>query len=67
MKCDWIVSHFEEWEECYVHWLSPYTDNTEIRVVFIISIAVGSLMRYSRVRPQETIKDMILRAEQDCI
>lgn len=66
-RCDWIVGHFEEWEKEYGHWLSPYTDNTEIRVVFMISIAVGSLMRYYRIRPQERIKDMILRAVDDVI
>jgi hypothetical protein len=66
-RCDWIVGHFEEWEREYGHWLSPYTDNTEIRVVFMISIAVGSLMRYYRVRPQERIKNMILRAVDDMI
>ena len=66
-RCDWIVGHFEQWEEQYGHWLSPYTDNTEIRVVFMISIAVGSLMRYYRIRPQQKIKDMILRAVDDVI
>jgi hypothetical protein len=64
-KCDWIVSHFEEWEKKYGLWLSPYMDNTEIRVVFMISVAVASLMRYYRVRPQEKIKAMILRAVDD--
>lgn len=64
-KCDWIVSHFEEWENKYGLWLAPYTDNTAIRVVFMISVAVGSLMRYYRVRPQEKIKAMILRAVKD--
>ena len=64
-KCDWIVGHFEEWEEKYGLWLAPYTDNTAIRVVFMISVAVGSLMRYYRVSPQEKIKGMILRAVKD--
>jgi thiol-disulfide isomerase/thioredoxin len=66
-KCDWIVSHFEEWEKKYGLWLSPYTDNTEIRAVFMISVAVASLMRYYRVRPQEKIKAMILRAVDDLV
>ncbi len=64
-KCDWIVSHFEEWENKYGLWLAPYTDNSAIRVVFMISVAVGSLMRYYRVRPQDKIKNMILRAVKD--
>lgn len=66
-KCDRIVSHFEEWEKKYGLWLSPYTDNTHIRSVFMISIAAASLMRYYRVRPQEKIKAMILRAVDDLI
>ncbi len=64
-KCDWIVGHFKEWEERYGLWLSPYTDNTVIRVVFMISVAVGSLMRYYRVRPNDDIKRMILKAVDD--
>lgn len=67
LKCDWIVGHFEDWEKEYGHWLSPYTDNTAIRVVFMVSIAVGSLMRYYRIRPSEKIKGMIIRAVDDLI
>ena len=66
-KCDWIVSHFEEWERKYGLWLAPYTDNTLIRVVFMISVAVASLRRYDRVRPQEKIRGMILRAVDDLL
>lgn len=66
-KCDWIIGHFVQWENKYGHWLSPYTDNTEIRVPFMISIAVGSLMRFYRIRPQQHIKEMMLRAIDDLI
>lgn len=66
-KCDWIVGHFEDWEKEYGHWLSPYTDNTAIRVVFMIAIAVGSLMRYYRIQPQDRIRDMILRSVDDLL
>lgn len=64
-KCDWIVGHFKEWENKYGLWLSPYTDNTAIRVVFMIAVAVGSLMRYYRIRKNDEIKSMILRAVND--
>lgn len=64
-KCDWIVGHFVEWENKYGLWLSAYTDNTAIRVVFMISVAVGSLMRYYRIKPDEKIRAMILRAVDD--
>ncbi len=64
-KCEWIVHHFKVWEEKYGLWLSPYTDNTAIRVVFMISVAVGSLIRYYRINPKEEIKNMILKAVKD--
>ncbi len=66
-KCEWIVGHFREWENHYGHWLSPYTDNTLIRVGFMISVAVGSLMRYYRIRPDEELCNMILRAVDDLV
>lgn len=66
-KCDWIVSHFENWEKESGHWLSPYTDNTSIRVVLMISSTVVSLMRYYRIDPQTRMKDMILRSVDDLI
>lgn len=66
-KCDWIVGHFTEWKEEYGQWLSPYLDNVTIHVVFMISIAASSLMRYYRIRPQEHIKHMILDAVDDMI
>ena len=66
-KCDWIVGHFKEWKEEYGLWLAPYTDNTAIRVVFMISVAVCSLMRYYRVSKNEEIKLMILDAVDDLV
>lgn len=66
-KGEWIIGHFREWEQEYGHWLSPYTDNTLIRVPFMISVAVGSVMRYYRVRPSEEVKGMILRAVDDLV
>ncbi len=66
-KCERIVNDFKVWEETFGNWLAPYTDNTAVRVVFMISIAVGSLMRYYRVFPDPKIKDMIIRAVDDMI
>lgn len=66
-KCEWIVDSFKKWEEEYGYWLAPYTDNTTIRVGFMISVAIGSVMRYYRVFPREDIKDMIIRAVDDLI
>ena len=66
-KCDFIVDHFARWEQEKGHWLSKYLDNVSIRVVFMISVAVVSLMRYNRVRPQKRIEDMIIRAVDDML
>ena len=66
-KCDWIVGHFESWENKYGKWLAPYTDNAVIRVTFMISVAITSLIRYHRINPQEKTKGMMLRAVDDLI
>ena len=66
-KCDWIVGHFKEWKEEYGLWLSPYMDNVAIRVVFMISVAACSLMRYYRINKDPAIKDMILAAVDDLV
>ena len=64
-KCRWILSQFELWNGRYGNWLAPYTDNTTIRVGFMISVAVGSLMRYYRAFPDDELKKMILGAIDD--
>ncbi len=66
-KCDWIINSFKVWEEQYGNWLAPYTDNTTVRVGFMISVAIGSVMRYYREFPRQDIKDMIIRAVDDLI
>lgn len=66
-KCQWIVGQFREWYEKYGGWISPYTDNTLIRVGFMISVAVGSLMRYYRVFPGEELRQMMLGAIDDLV
>lgn len=66
-RCQWIVGHFTEWKEEYGHWLSPYLDNTFIHVVFMISVAVGSLMRYYRIRPEESLRQMIVDEVEDMV
>ena len=66
-KCDWIVGHFVEWKEEFGAWLAPYTDHAVIRVPFMISVAVGSLMRYYRIQPQAVIKELIVSAMEDLL
>lgn len=66
-KCGWILGNFKKWTEEYGEWVAPYTDNTTIRVGFMISVAVGSIMRYYRVFPNEEIKQMMLSAVDDLV
>lgn len=66
-KCEWIVKQFMVWKEEYGEWLAPYTDNTLVRVGFMISIAVGSLMRYYRIFPSEELKQLLLEAVDDLV
>lgn len=65
--CDFIVGHFEIWKKRYGKWLSPYTDHSLIRIPFMISIAINSLMRYYSVNKDSKIKDMVLEAIDDII
>lgn len=64
---DKIADQFQDWKEKYGAWLSPYTDHAAIRVPFMISVAVNSLMRYYKVNPQPRIKDMIVAAMDDLL
>lgn len=66
-KSEWIIDSFKTWEEEYGYWLAPYTDNTAVRVGFMISVAVGSVMRYYRVKPRQDIKEMLIRVVDDLI
>ena len=66
-KSDLIVNQFKDWANAYGGWLAPYMDNTVIRVPFMISVAVGSLMHYYREFPRKDIRTMILNAVDDMI
>lgn len=66
-KANWIIDNFKIWEDEYGSWLAPYTDNTTIRVGFMISVAVGSVMRYYREFPSDDIKEMMIRAVDDIL
>lgn len=66
-KCNRILQDFKVWEGQYGNWLAPYTDNTVIRVGFMISVAIGSIMRYYREFPDPELKEMMLRAVDDLI
>lgn len=62
-----ILEDFKTWEAQYGNWLAPYTDNTVIRVGFMIAVAIGSVMRYYREFPDASLKNMILEAVDDLV
>ena len=66
-KCDSIVGYFEGWYDEYGSFEATYTDNTLIRVGFMISVAVGSLMRYYRIEPSDKLKKLIMLAVDDLV
>ena len=66
-KSEKIIEDFKVWREQYGDWLAPYTDNTVIRVGFMISVAVGSLIRYYREFPDEELRALMLKAVDDLI
>lgn len=66
-QCEWVISHFFSWKETYGSWLSYYTDHSMIRIPFMISVAVGSVMRYYRVRPSDELKELMLFAVDDML
>lgn len=66
-KCDRIVGYFEKWYDDYGCFAAPYTDNTLIHVGFMISVAVGSLMRYYRVSKTDELKNLIMLAVDDIL
>jgi hypothetical protein len=63
--CRDIFEHFRGWQQEYGSWESEYTDNTLVRVGFMISVAVGSLMRYYRIDPSDELKELIMSAVDD--
>ena len=67
VKCANILQDFKVWGKQYGSWLAPYTDNTVVRVGFMISVAIGSVMRYYMEFPDPELKDMMLRAVDDLI
>jgi hypothetical protein len=62
-----IVDLFKRWHAGYPGLLSPYTDHTQVRVVFMNSLTLVSLARYHRRFPDEQLKRMILEETDDLI
>ncbi|MBQ8139027.1 MAG: glycoside hydrolase family 127 protein [Lachnospiraceae bacterium] len=66
-KCEMIKEQFKSWRDEFGSWLQRYTDNTLIRVPFMISVAVISLEKYYRVSKDPEVKQMIISAVDDMI
>lgn len=60
-----IIEQFKQWHGTYGGWLAPYTDHSVIRVPFMIAVAVGSLMRYYKLFPEDSVRELILNAVDD--
>jgi hypothetical protein len=59
-----IVDLFKRWHTDFPGLLSPYTDHSQVRVVFMNSLTLVSLARYHRRFPDEALRRLIL-AETD--
>ncbi len=66
-KCDMIINQFKAWRNEYGAWLQRYTDNTLIRVPFMISVAVISLERYYSATGDGSVRAMMVEAVDDLI
>jgi hypothetical protein len=62
-----IVRLFERWHAEHPGLLSPYTDHSQVRVVFMNSLTLASLARYYRYVPGEPLKKLILAETDDLI
>jgi len=65
--CRPIVDLFKRWHVDYPGLLSPYTDHSQVRVVFMNSLTLVSLARYHRRFPDEALRQLILAETDDLI
>ena len=55
-----IVERFKEWQRSMGGFLAPYTDHAQIRVPFMIAIAVNALKVYHQATGDAAVKELIL-------
>ena len=65
--CRGIGDQFVQWKEEWGAFLGPYTSHTQVRVPFMISIAVNALMRYYRATGDERAGALIVSEMQDMV
>jgi hypothetical protein len=65
--CKHIVEQFIDWKNTFGAFLAPYTSHTQVRVPFMITIAVNALHRYYVSTKDERIPDLIVEAMRDLL
>jgi hypothetical protein len=65
--CAPIVDVYIEWARRLGSWPSPYPDNYQDRVPFMIQVGVEGLFQYYQIRPEDRIKETLLNVIEDLI
>ena len=65
--CDAIAEQFIDWKQEWGAFLAPYTSHTQVRVPFMISIAVNALARYNAVKNDDRVKKLIVDEMRDLL
>ncbi|HCK10466.1 MAG TPA: hypothetical protein DHW45_11370 [Candidatus Latescibacteria bacterium] len=65
--CDGIARQFMSWKQEWGAFLAPYTSHTQVRVPFMISIAVNALARYHAVTADDCVKSLIVDEMRDLL
>jgi hypothetical protein len=63
--CDAIAEQFMDWKKEWGAFLAPYTSHTQVRVPFMIAIAVNALARYHAVTGDERVETLIVEEMRD--
>lgn len=67
VACDAIAAQFDDWKRTFGAFLAPYTSHTQVRVPFMISIAVNALYRYYTLTGDPRTKDVIVEEMDDML
>jgi len=65
--CRQIAEQFLEWRNAFGSFLAHYTSHTQVRVPFMIAIAVNALYRYYEVTGDDRIPNLIVEEMRDVL
>jgi len=65
--CKLIAEQFLAWRSEFGSFFAPYTSHTQVRVPFMISIAVNALYRYYEATGDDRIPDLIVSEMRDVL